>query len=147
MSSLEEAVAVVEDFLALVGTGRLREAAAYLAPGARMMFPGDVVHTDLESLRADGLRRYRFVDKHRDTYDGAEDGTHVLSTGRLFGVNLHGVAFDNVRYADHFRLTDGLISEQRVWNDLAVTGVLRVRSTHELDPRRRPGEGAKEARP
>lgn len=145
MSSLREAVAVVEDFLVLVGSGRLREAAVYLAPGARMIFPGGAVHTDLESLRVDGLRRYRFVDKHRDTYDGAEDGAHVLSTGRLFGVNLHGVAFDNVRYADHFRLVDGRITEQRVWNDLALTGVLRARSTDDLEQRFRAGGRAKGA--
>lgn len=139
MSALEAAVAVVEDFLAHVGAGRLEQAGAHLAPGAVMVFPGGVVHRDLESVLADGHRRYRGVDKHRDAYEGAEDGGHVLSTGRLFGVNLHGVAFDHVRYADHFHLSGGLITRQRVWNDLAVTGVLLARSADDLDPRWRPG--------
>jgi hypothetical protein len=42
----------------------------------------------------------------------------------LYGENLQGVAFEGIRYVDVFVIKNGLIIEQRVWNDLAETGVL-----------------------
>ena len=137
---------VVEEFLAAVGAGRISDAARYLDPAVRMVFPGGREYTDLADLAAASSTRYRYVDKHRDEYDCAEqDGagsTVVFSIGRLYGENLHGVAFDNVRYVDRFVVRDGLIVEQRVWNDLAETGVLHVRGDDDLDQRWRPGGAA-----
>ena len=135
---------VVEEFLAAVGAGCISDAARYLDPAARMIFPGGREYTDLADLAAASATRYRYVDKHRDEYDSAEapDSTVVFSLGRLHGENLHGVAFDNVRYVDRFVVRDGLIVEQRVWNDLAETGVLHVRSAEDLDERWRPGGAA-----
>ncbi len=135
---------VVEEFLAAVGAGRISDAARYLDPTVRMIFPGGREYTDLADLAAVSATRYRYVDKHRDEYDCADgpDSTVVFSVGRLYGENLHGVAFDNVRYVDRFMVRDGLIVEQRVWNDLAETGVLHARADDDLDERWRPGGAA-----
>ncbi|WP_434441636.1 nuclear transport factor 2 family protein [Lentzea sp. E54] len=134
---------VVEEFLAAYGAGRLADAARHLDPAIRMIFPGGREYTNLNELAAVSATRYRFVDKHRDHYDstGGADAV-VFSIGRLYGENLHGVAFDNVRYVDRFVVRDGLIVEQRVWNDLAETGVLNARTAGELDERWRPGGAA-----
>lgn len=135
---------VVEEFLAAYGAGRLADAARRLHPDVRMIFPGGREYTDLGELAAVSATRYRFVDKHRDHYDSVEgpDSAVVFSTGRLHGENLHGVAFDHVRYVDRFVVRDGLIVEQRVWNDLAETGALAARTAAELDERWRPGGAA-----
>ena len=122
-----QAVAVVEDFLASIGAGRLDEASRHLAPGALIVFPGGAVHGSLDAMAASGATRYRSVDKVREHYDAADgpDGAVVVvSTGTLFGVNLHGVPFAGVRYVDRFVLRDGLVQEQHVWNDLTLSGVL-----------------------
>lgn len=135
------AVAVVEEFLAAVGAGRTDDAARRLAPGADLVFPGGRRYRDLAGLAEGSAGRYRFVDKHRDLYEALStpDGDVVVfSTGRLFGENRHGVRFDHVRYVDRFRVRDGLIVEQWVWNDLAETGVLGARTADELPGQWRP---------
>lgn len=129
---------IVDDFLIAVEERRLADAAKLLAPDAEMIFPGGRHYRTLEELAEDSRDCYRFVGKHRDRYETAEDGTVVFSIGRLFGENNHGVRFGNVRYIDRFLLRDGLIVEQWVWNDLAHTGVLTARSEDELAPEWRP---------
>ncbi len=62
--------------------------------------------------------------EHYDAADGPDGAVVVVSTGTLFGVNLHGVPFVGVRYVDRFVLRDGLVQEQHVWNDLTLSGVL-----------------------
>lgn len=138
--SAADAVAVVERFLAAVGAGKLAEAAELLAPDAKLTFPGGHRFTSLAELADASATRYRFVDKHRDSYDvlSTEDGKLVVySIGRLFGENRHGVRFDNVRYVDRFLLRNGLIAEQQVWNDLAETGVLTARDSSAVPERLR----------
>lgn len=130
-----DAVAIVEAYLAEIGAGRLAEAQRRLADDAELVFPGGRTYGSLPELAAASTGRYRWVDKHRDRYEATPDGTFVLSTGRLYGENRHGVRFDGVRYADRFRLREGLIVEQWVWNDLAETGVLEARTDAELDRR------------
>ncbi|PRY39780.1 SnoaL-like protein [Umezawaea tangerina] len=131
------AVAVVEDYLAAVGAGRTADARRFLSPDATLVFPGGKTYRSLDELAEGSAGRYRFVDKHRDEYDtlSTPDGDVVYSLGRLHGENAHGVAFDGVRYADRFLVRDGLIVEQRVWNDLAETGVLTARTPDDLDER------------
>lgn len=130
-------VAIVEEYLAAVGEGRIADAARHLAPDAELVFPGGRRYRNLDELAAASAGRYRFVDKHRDVYEATPDGT-VYSLGRLFGENNHGVRFAGVRYVDRFRLREGRIAEQWVWNDLAETGVLTARTEEELAPEWRP---------
>jgi SnoaL-like domain len=129
---------VVDDYLAAVEAGRREDAARHLASDAELVFPGGKRYRNLDELAESSRGRYRSVGKHRDSYETAEDGTLVYSIGRLFGENNHGVRFDHVRYVDRFRLRDGLIVEQWVWNDLAETGVLDARTADELAPEWRP---------
>jgi hypothetical protein len=135
---MNSAVAIVEDYLAAMGEGRRADAVRHLAPDAEMVFPGGKRYRDLDELVAGSRGRYRWVDKHRDTYEVTRDGSTVYSVGRLFGENNHGVRFDHVRYVDRFRLRGDRIVEQWVWNDLAETGVLDVRTAEDLAPEWRP---------
>ncbi|WP_062358017.1 OsmC family protein [Herbidospora yilanensis] len=140
-----EAEAIVEDFLAAMGRGDLESAAAHLAPGAVMIFPGDRRYTRLRDLADASATRYRRVDKHRTEYESftAPGGEVVVwSMGTLFGENNHGVRYDGVRYVDRFRLVGGRIVEQRVWNDLEISGVLTARGAEEVDARWRPAPSA-----
>ncbi|GAA1933696.1 nuclear transport factor 2 family protein [Nocardioides hwasunensis] len=132
MSASQRSIALVEAFLADIGAGRHSVAQASLADDAELVFPGGRRYRSLAELAAGSRSRYRRVDKHRDVYEATEDGSLVWSIGRLHGENLHGVVFDGVRYVDRFRLRDGLIVEQWVWNDLAESGVLDARTHDEL---------------
>jgi hypothetical protein len=128
----------VDDYLAAVEEGRRDDAARHLAPDAELIFPGGKRYRNLDELAEGSRGRYRSIGKRRDRYETAEDGTLVYSIGRLCGENNHGVRFDHVRYVDRFRLRDGLIVEQWVWNDLAETGVLDARTAADLAPEWRP---------
>ncbi len=126
----DDAITLVDTFLRLCAERKLDEAAAYLAPGATMVFPPSKAFTSLPDMAANARGRYRRVDKVRERWDvfQREDGTTVVySLGTLFGDNLHGVPFSGVRYLDRFEITGGKIALQEVWNDLAVSGVLDVR--------------------
>jgi OsmC subfamily peroxiredoxin len=134
-STEAEAVTAVEDFLANIGAGRLEAAASSLAPGVSMVFPGGRRYSSLNELADASRLRYRSVDKVREQYDvttGADGEIVVISTGTLFGENLHGVRYANVRYVDRFVLRDGLILLQQVWNDLAQSGVLDARTESDV---------------
>ncbi|WP_169951210.1 nuclear transport factor 2 family protein [Microbispora sp. H11081] len=138
---LDAAVAVVEDFLAALGRGDQARAETHLAEGVVMIFPGDKRYATLRELAQASAPRYRHVDKHRTEYEAFSDADGdviVWSMGTLFGENNAGVRYDGVRYVDRFRLRDLKIVEQRVWNDLAQSGVLTARTADELDPRWRP---------
>ena len=130
---MSDPIAIVEDYLAAMGDGRRDDAATHLAPDAELIFPGGRRYRSLDEI---GAGRYRWIDKHRDTYESA--GDVVYSIGRLYGENNHGVRFDHVRYVDRFRLRDNRIVEQWVWNDLAETGVLDAHTAGELAPEWRP---------
>lgn len=123
------ATGLVERFLTAVGTGDLASARDCLAPGVTMIFPGGRRYGELAELAAASRERYLWVDKERDEYRASvhADGTvTVVSIGTLFGENLHGVRFQGVRYIDVFEVREGAITQQRVWNDLAETGVLEA---------------------
>ncbi|MFF5110308.1 OsmC family peroxiredoxin [Streptosporangium sp. NPDC000509] len=138
MSTTDAAIAIVEDFLAAVGRGDLESAGTHLAPDAVMIFPGDRLYTTLRDLADASATRYRHVDKHRTEYEAFTESSGdvvVWSMGTLYGENNQGVGYDGVRYVDRFRLSAGRIVEQRVWNDLEISGVLRARTAEEIDPR------------
>jgi hypothetical protein len=116
----------------------LKTASSHLAPGAVIVFPGDVRHADLNAVVAAARDRYRRIGKTFDSVDVDVDSATVVVTGRLSGENLFGVEFANVRYVDRFRLSDGSITEQHVWNDLEETRVLDARDAEDLTPTLRP---------
>jgi len=122
-----EPVALVERYLRLAEERRLEEAAALLAPGAAIVFPGNRTYRTLDEMAADARRRYRWVRKRIERWDvlPGPDGATVYCLGTLSGEDLRGRPFDGVRFVDRFEVRDGLIYRQEVWNDLAETGIVR----------------------
>lgn len=119
-------IGIVRQYLELTEARRLDDAEALLAPGAQLIFPGSRYRSVREMAEA-AAGRYRWVRKTYDEWDVAvrRDGTAiVISTGTLYGENLHGVRFEGVRYIDRFLVRDGRIVTQQVWNDLDSSGVL-----------------------
>jgi limonene-1,2-epoxide hydrolase len=114
---------VVAAFLAALEARELPAAAAWLAPGATMTFPGGQSFVDLPALVAWSRARYRFV---RKTYECTEELpvdargiTVVYCRGTLAGEWPDGAAFAGVRFVDRFEVDDaGRIVDQQVWNDL-----------------------------
>ena len=125
--SRDDAVAMLDRFLALTAERKLDEAATCLAPDAVLTFPPSMRFNSLQEMVANARTRYRWCDKVRDRWDVAEredSAVVVYSLGTLFGDNLHGVHFEGIRYIDRFVLRDGKIVEQEVWNDLDSSGAL-----------------------
>ncbi len=52
------------------------------------------------------------------------DDTIVYVFGTLQGESLSGRPFSGIRFIDRFVLRNGKIVDQRVWNDMAESGVL-----------------------
>ncbi|MEO3854292.1 nuclear transport factor 2 family protein [Acrocarpospora sp. B8E8] len=121
--------ALVDRYLQLCEDRDLAAASAFLAPGARLNFPGGRSHPSLAAMAAAASGAYRWVRKRRDRYfEAAGDGADqvVISLGTLYGEDLAGEPFSGVRYADVFVLRDGLIVEQNVFNDLPEAGIVPV---------------------
>ncbi|RTL69678.1 MAG: hypothetical protein EKK42_06090 [Pseudonocardiaceae bacterium] len=117
------AVERVDAYLTLCEQRRLDEAAAHLAPGARLVFPGGVVHTDLPSMVAAAKGRYLQVGKPERRYLAGSDGsgaTTVTCLGTLSGRWLDGTSFSGIRFVDVFVFDGELIAEQHVFNDLSI---------------------------
>lgn len=104
----------------------LDAASAQLAPGFQMVFPGPARFTDLASMVEAAKGRYQRVAKLVEGVDVLEGEavTVVYVRGTLYGVNLHGVPFEGVRFVDRFELVGNRFTRQDVWNDLAESGVL-----------------------
>lgn len=125
----DNAADAVHRYLQLCEDRRFEEAAAFWGPGPlHMVFPGGVTFDSFAELASDASRRYAWVRKHRDRFlvgAGEQPGElSITSMGRLYGENLHGESFSDVRYVDVFIVRDGALREQLVWNDLAITGAL-----------------------
>lgn len=121
---------VVRRYLEACAQRRMEEAERYLAPGAVLVFPGGR-YTSVAEMAAGAARRYRWVQKADHTWDVAvrPDGTAVVvTTGTLYGENLHGIPFEGIRYIDRFVVRGGHILRQEVWNDLDSSGVLDRRA-------------------
>lgn len=121
-----DAAALIDKFLQLNEDRKIDEVQAMLAPDCIIEFPGGKLFKNLAEMVENAKTRYNWVRKHRDRYFVGVNGnqTTVTSIGTLYGENLAGVAFEGVRYVDVFIIEDGLITEQRVWNDFGETGVL-----------------------
>jgi hypothetical protein len=120
--SLGAAGQLVWDFLHLFAERRYEEANAFLAPGCVMEFPGGVRFCDCTELPKRSAANYRWVAKVFERIDefATSEGTIVYNYGTLFGQWVDGVPFEGIRYIDRFLIRDGKISDQKVWNDLAI---------------------------
>ena len=119
---------IVEAFLRALET-RDPRAAGFVAPGARIVFPGRHEFRSLEKLAAWAFTRYRAVRKTLERIDELpvdERGvTTVYVYGTLEGEWLDGSPFAGIRFVDRFEIDEhGLIVDQKVWNDLAEAKAL-----------------------
>lgn len=116
----EWAVELVTRFLRLVEDRDLEGASRYLAPGANITFPGGRSFTSLEDQVASSAKRFQVVRKVFEGFDisGSNRSTVVYCFGTLNGRGLDGAAFNGIRFVDRFVLEDGLIIDQKVWNDM-----------------------------
>ena len=85
-----------------------------------MTFPGGVQFTTPEQLAEWAKGRYQWVKKSYDGFDemATESGEIVYCFGSLEGVWPDGKAFSKIRFIDRFTVTNSLIVDQQVWNDL-----------------------------
>ena len=112
---------IVRAFLTAMEERDLGEAQSWLADGFTMTFPGGNEFTQLSKLVDWAKSHYQNVSK---TFDGFEVSFHGLDAtvycrGTLYGVWCDGSAFNGIRFIDRFTITDGKITSQQVWNDLA----------------------------
>ena len=117
-----DAADLVRRFLDFMQDRDLTNAAALLAPGFTMRFPGSQTLHRLEELVAFSRGRYKNVAKTYERFDASwtDHGAIVYCFGTLYGHWLDGSAFEGIRFIDRFEVTEGLISRQDVWNDLAL---------------------------
>jgi len=123
-------VETITSFLRLVEERRLQEAAPYLADDVTITFPGGRTFSSLEEQVDSSAGRFRRVQKVFERFDVIEvdESIIVYSFGTLEGEGLDGRSFSGVRYIDRFVLRDGLIVDQKVWNDLGETDVIGDRA-------------------
>jgi hypothetical protein len=124
--STNRAVETVTSFLRLVEERRLDEAALHLADDVTITFPGGRTFSSLEEQVVSSAGRFRSVRKVFERFDVVEvdESIIIYSFGTLEGEGLDGRSFSGVRYIDRFVLRDGLIVDQKVWNDLGETDVI-----------------------
>jgi phenylpyruvate tautomerase PptA (4-oxalocrotonate tautomerase family) len=120
---LPDAETVVRDFLAHMEARELDKAMALMADGCTMTFPGTEPMAGIDEVLDWARDRYTRVGKEIERIDAApgEDGVTVYVFGTLKGEWLDGRAFDGIRFIDRFVVRDGLITDQRVWNDMGET--------------------------
>ncbi|MDF1609070.1 nuclear transport factor 2 family protein [Hoeflea sp. YIM 152468] len=130
-SNNPDPVRLARTYLDTMEARDLDTARSLLAPDFTAIFPGPRIFNKLEDLVASGAARYRFVRKtYARTYQTTEgrDGIDVvIFSGTLRGEWADGTAFDGIRFTDQFRIRDGVITEQQVWNDMGEA--LLARST------------------
>lgn len=117
-----DAAELVRRFLDCMQERDLEAAAALLAPGFTMRFPGSAVLHRLDELVEFSRGRYKSVSKTYDQFDVSwkEDVAIVYCFGTLIGHWLDDSTFEGIRFIDRFEVTNGMISRQDVWNDLAL---------------------------
>lgn len=118
---------LVLQFLKAMERRDLSAAAAYLAPGFSMVFPGGQVMTELGSLVQWASKRYQSSHKSYEGFDEAwtDHCTVVYARGTLSGLWLDGQVFNGIRFVDRFEVVDGQLRKQEVWNDLAEDNLFR----------------------
>lgn len=123
---MTDPIETVTTFLRLVEARDLEAAAPYLADDVVITFPGGRTFSNLDDQVASSSGRFKGVSKVFERFDVATDGedTVVYAFGTLQGESLGGRSFSGVRFIDRFVLRGGVIVDQRVWNDMAESGVL-----------------------
>ncbi|MCC7426976.1 MAG: nuclear transport factor 2 family protein [Alphaproteobacteria bacterium] len=122
-ASAAAAVELCQEYLARMEARQLDAAAAMLAPGAGIVFPGGAVRTNVHEIAAGSARRYSRIGKHIAHWDvcaGTAPGEFIVySIGTLHGAWTDGTPFQGIRYIDRFVVKGGQIVRQEVWNDAA----------------------------
>jgi len=119
---LSDPAETVQAYLAAMEERDLETAASFLNADFEMIFPGGARMTDLQALLDWSAPRYRSVTKSFNSFDVApsETGAVVHCQGTLSGEWPDGERFEGIRFVDRFELTDGKITRQEVWNDMAA---------------------------
>lgn len=123
-SARPDPAALVQRFLTAMEQREMDAAQAMLGEGFTMNFPAAPPMHTLQELIDWAKPRYRFVKKTYDGYDamqGAGDQAIVYCRGTLSGEWPDGTPFGGIRFIDRFEITDGKITRQDVWNDIADT--------------------------
>ena len=113
---------LVQSFLSAMEAREIDVAQAMLGEEFVMNFPAAPPMHTLQELIDWAKPRYRFVKKTYEGYDamqGVGDQAIVYCRGTLSGEWLDGAAFAGIRFIDRFEITDGKITCQDVWNDIA----------------------------
>ena len=113
---------LVQSFLSAMEAREIDVAQAMLGEEFVMNFPAAPLMHTLQELIDWAKPRYRFVKKTYEGYDamqGVGDQAIVYCRGTLSGEWLDGAAFAGIRFIDRFEITDGKITCQDVWNDIA----------------------------
>ena len=112
---------VIRAYLAAMEARDLATAQSMLGDGFVMNFPGAQGMTTLQELIDWSKPRYNFVKKTYDRFEAFQSGdvSVVYSIGTLYGEWPDGASFKDIRFIDRFELTDGKITRQDVWNDIA----------------------------
>jgi len=111
----------IRDYLAAMEARDLPRAEAMLGAGFVMNFPDAPNLKTLAELIAWAKPRYRFVKKIYDKFEAFQQGmvSVVYSMGTLYGEWPDGTPFAGIRFIDRFEMTNGQITRQDVWNDMA----------------------------
>ena len=122
-------IEIVREFLRLVEIRDLDQASRYLADDIHITFPGGRTFTTLEDQVRSSQGRFGTVRKVFERIDAMDEGrdTIVYAFGTLEGTSLDGEPFTSVRFIDRFVVRKDHIVDQKVWNDLAESGVLSRR--------------------
>ncbi|MFT5066293.1 MAG: phenylpyruvate tautomerase PptA (4-oxalocrotonate tautomerase family) [Reinekea sp.] len=113
---------LVQRFLRAMEAREIDEAQAMLGEGFVMNFPAVPPMHTLQELISWAKPRYHFAKKTYEGYDamqGAGNQAIVYCRGTLSGEWPDGAAFAGIRFIDRFEITDGKITRQDVWNDIA----------------------------
>ncbi|MDJ0821640.1 MAG: tautomerase family protein [Paracoccaceae bacterium] len=119
--ALPDPAELVRAYLAAMEARELETAQAMLGDGFTMQFPGTGPMRSLQELIDWAKPRYRFVTKTYEGFDAAQSAQAVVvyCRGTLSGEWPDGTAFGGIRFIDRFEITNGKITKQDVWNDIA----------------------------
>lgn len=112
---------IILSYLAAMEARDLERARSFLARNFTMTFPGSARFGSLDELLAWSAVRYKSISK---TIGGVhevpeEEGAVVYCMGTLAGLWPDDSPFSGIRFIDRFTLSDGKLTDQQVWNDLA----------------------------
>lgn len=112
----------VRAFLSAMEARDLASAERYLAANVEMHFPGAPPMQRLSEVVEWAQSRYHRVSKTFHAVDHCDYPNYsvVFCHGELTVEWLDDSTSTGVRFIDRFELTDGLITRQDVWNDLAL---------------------------